>query len=86
MVVPVSGWRGGWPGGRGATPEVEPREVGRHLGGVSALAISPRGQVVSAGNRDDFGFGFSDRNGRVLWWDPATPAPAAQESPCRTHG
>src|SRR5207237_8498577 len=44
-------------------------DLGRHDGGVEAVAVLPDGQVVTGGH-----------GGRVLGWDPAAPgaAPAAR--------
>ena len=52
---------GCWCGTR-RDPAAGPVELGRHDGGVTAVAVLPDGRVVSGGD-----------DGRVLVWDPARP-------------
>ena len=43
-------------------------ELGRHRGGVAAVAVLPDGRVVTSGGCGGFGY-----DGRLLVWDPAEP-------------
>jgi hypothetical protein len=54
-----------------ATPSAAPLELGRHNSWVTALAVLSDGRVVGGGN-----------DGRVRFWDPATPGAISTEIVC----